>query len=151
MSSRLILYPVLVQVLLTMTVYILLNFAKARALRRGEVDLARRALHDDAWPDSVVKINNNVIYGNKGNDFLEVYGQTNLNGQFILASNNTIYGGQGDDDDELFAGNKKWSTPGRATASSRPSFRPGTRSTAAWATRTPRWAWAGSIATSPFL
>lgn len=60
MNSRLILYPVLVQVLLTMTVYVLLNVAKARALRRGEVDLARRALHDDAWPDSVVKINNNI-------------------------------------------------------------------------------------------
>ena len=60
MSSRLILYPVLIQVLLTIAVYILLNFAKARALRRGEVDLGRRALHDDAWPDSVVKINNNI-------------------------------------------------------------------------------------------
>lgn len=60
MSSRLILYPVLVQVLLTMTVYVALNFAKMRALRRGEVDLARRALHDDAWPDGVVKINNNI-------------------------------------------------------------------------------------------
>lgn len=60
MPVRLILYPVLVQVLLTMTVYVLLNFAKMRALQRGEVDLARRALHDDAWPDSVVKINNNI-------------------------------------------------------------------------------------------
>ncbi len=60
MNSHLILYPVLVQVLLTMTVYLLLNFAKARALRRGEVDLARRSLHEDAWPESVVKINNNI-------------------------------------------------------------------------------------------
>jgi hypothetical protein len=60
MSSRLILYPVLVQVFLTMTVYVLLNFAKLRALRRGEVNLARRALHEDAWPDSVIKINNNI-------------------------------------------------------------------------------------------
>jgi hypothetical protein len=24
------------------------------------VDLERRALHDDAWPDSVIKINNNI-------------------------------------------------------------------------------------------
>ncbi len=60
MNDRLILYPVLFQVFLTMTVYLLLNVAKVRALRRGEVDLARRALHDDAWPDSVVKINNNI-------------------------------------------------------------------------------------------
>jgi hypothetical protein len=55
-----ILLPVMVQVVLTMAVYVLLNVAKARALRRGEVDLARRGLHDDAWPDSVSKINNNI-------------------------------------------------------------------------------------------
>jgi hypothetical protein len=55
-----ILLPVLVQVVLTMVVYVLLNVAKAGALRRGEVDLARRGLHDDAWPDSVCKINNNI-------------------------------------------------------------------------------------------
>jgi hypothetical protein len=55
-----ILLPVLVQVMLTMVVYVLLNVAKARALRRGEVDLGRRGLHDDAWPDSVSKINNNI-------------------------------------------------------------------------------------------
>jgi hypothetical protein len=55
-----ILLPVMVQVVLTMVVYVLLYIAKARALRRGEVDLARRGLHDDAWPDSVTKINNNI-------------------------------------------------------------------------------------------
>jgi hypothetical protein len=55
-----ILLPVMVQVVLTMAVYVLLNVAKARALRRGEVDLVRRGLHDDAWPDSVNKINNNI-------------------------------------------------------------------------------------------
>lgn len=60
MNSRLILVPVLVQVFLTLVVYILLNVAKARALRQGKVDLERRALHDDAWPKSVVKINNNI-------------------------------------------------------------------------------------------
>jgi hypothetical protein len=60
MNSRLILLAVLVQIFLTMAVYIRLNFAKASAIRRGEVDLARRALHDDAWPESVVKINNNI-------------------------------------------------------------------------------------------
>ena len=60
MNSRLILVPVLVQVFLTMVVYILLNVAKARAKRRGEVDLKRRALHDDAWPENVLQINNNI-------------------------------------------------------------------------------------------
>ena len=60
MNSRLILLAVLAQVFLTIAMYIRLNFAKASAIRRGEVDVARRALHDDAWPDSVLKINNNI-------------------------------------------------------------------------------------------
>ena len=60
MSSRAMLLPVFAQVLLTLAVYVLLSVAKSRALARGEVDLARRSLHDDAWPESVVKINNNI-------------------------------------------------------------------------------------------
>ena len=60
MSPRLIFFPVVVQILLTMTVYVLLNFAKLKAVRGGEVDQARRALDEDAWPDSVRKVNNNI-------------------------------------------------------------------------------------------
>ena len=60
MPAHLILYPVLVQILLTMCMYVLLNVAKRKALRRGEVDEARRALDEGAWPDSVRKINNNI-------------------------------------------------------------------------------------------
>ena len=60
MHSEMILLPVLVQVFLTISVYVLLNVAKIRATKRGEVDLARRALHDDAWPDQARKINNNI-------------------------------------------------------------------------------------------
>jgi hypothetical protein len=59
-NGRMILLPVMVQVILTMVVYILLNFAKVRATKRGEVNQARRGLHDDAWPQSVIKINNNI-------------------------------------------------------------------------------------------
>jgi hypothetical protein len=59
-NGRLILFPVLAQVLLTLVVYVRLNAAKIGARRRGEVDLQRRALHDDAWPDSIIKINNNI-------------------------------------------------------------------------------------------
>jgi hypothetical protein len=58
--TRLILYPVLVQVLLTIAVYVKLNAAKRKAVLRGDVDEARRALDEDAWPDSVRKINNNI-------------------------------------------------------------------------------------------
>ena len=60
MSARLIFYPVLVQVLLTIAVYLKLNAAKRKAVREGTVDDARRALDEDAWPDSVRKINNNI-------------------------------------------------------------------------------------------
>lgn len=52
--------PVLLQICLTLTVYSALILAKIKALRAGEVDNARRALHDDAWPEYVQKINNNI-------------------------------------------------------------------------------------------
>lgn len=60
MNRDLIFGPVLAQVLLTLIVYVLLVQAKIRAMKAGQVDMARRALHDDAWPDSVMKINNNI-------------------------------------------------------------------------------------------
>lgn len=52
--------PMLLQVGLTLTVYCALILAKIKAVRAGEVDHARRALHDDAWPEYVQKINNNI-------------------------------------------------------------------------------------------
>jgi len=58
--TRLILYAVLVQIFLTIAMYIKLNAAKRKAVLHGEVDEARRALYDDAWPDSARKINNNI-------------------------------------------------------------------------------------------
>ncbi len=60
MNRDLIFIPVLVQVLLTLATYVLLIKTKIRAMKAGEVDMARRALHDDAWPESVMKINNNI-------------------------------------------------------------------------------------------
>jgi len=60
MNRDLIFGPVLVQVLLTLATYVLLIKAKIRAMRAGEVDMVRRALFDDAWPESVMKINNNI-------------------------------------------------------------------------------------------
>ena len=60
MNRDLIFGPVLVQVLLTLATYVLLIKAKIRAMKAGEVDMARRALFDDAWPESVIKINNNI-------------------------------------------------------------------------------------------
>jgi hypothetical protein len=55
-----ILLPALAQVLLTVVLYGVLAVAKAKAVKGGLVDADRRALHSDAWPESVVKINNNI-------------------------------------------------------------------------------------------
>ena len=60
MNRNLIFAPVLLQVLLTLTVYVFLVSAKVRAMKTGLVDMARRALYDDAWPEGVMKINNNI-------------------------------------------------------------------------------------------
>lgn len=58
MDNNYIFAPVLAQIALTLWLYIYLSIAKSRAVKSGEVDEARRALHDDAWPDSVLQINN---------------------------------------------------------------------------------------------
>jgi len=58
MNYQLILLPVLVQIVLTIVLYISLVRRKVRAVKAGEVDEARRALHEDAWPDYVQQVNN---------------------------------------------------------------------------------------------
>ncbi|MGH8251377.1 MAG: MAPEG family protein [Steroidobacteraceae bacterium] len=58
MYRNLIFYPILVQVALTLLVYVHLIRVKIRAIKAGQVDKERRALHEDAWPDSVLQINN---------------------------------------------------------------------------------------------
>ncbi len=60
MDARLIFYPVLVQIGLTLGVYIYLAIAKSRALKLGQVDLNRRALDNSAWPDAVRQVSNNL-------------------------------------------------------------------------------------------
>ena len=60
MTAELIFIPVLIQVALTLVVYIALGQAKEVALKQAKVDTARRGMHDDAWPESVQKINNNI-------------------------------------------------------------------------------------------
>ena len=60
MSRNLIFAPLLVQVGLTLLVYVVLIRAKIAALKAGQVDKERRALYDDAWPEGVIKINNNI-------------------------------------------------------------------------------------------
>lgn len=62
--ERWLLLPLLLQVLLVLLLYVALALAKGRAMREGRVDEARRALHADAWPESVQQINNCI-----GNQF----------------------------------------------------------------------------------
>jgi hypothetical protein len=52
--------PVIVQVFLTLFVYLRLMQVKKRAAKEGRVDRVRIALRDDAWPDYVIQVNNNI-------------------------------------------------------------------------------------------
>lgn len=58
MSNNFVFVPVLIQVALTLWLYIRLAGVKSQASKSGEVDEARRALDEDAWPDNVRQINN---------------------------------------------------------------------------------------------
>lgn len=58
MNRNLILWPLLVQIALTLLLYIRLSIVKKKATQAGQVDEARRALHADAWPEYVVQVNN---------------------------------------------------------------------------------------------
>ena len=60
MNNNLIFLPVLLQVMLTLGLYIYLAAAKSRAVKLGQVNEDRRALYEDAWPESVQKINNAI-------------------------------------------------------------------------------------------
>lgn len=60
MNRNIIFGPLLVQVALTLAIYVRLIQVKIRAMKAGQVDMTRRALHEDAWPESVLQINNNI-------------------------------------------------------------------------------------------
>lgn len=58
MDAQIILWPVLLNIVLAVLLYFKLISVKKTAVAEGTVDEDRRALHDDAWPDSVVQVNN---------------------------------------------------------------------------------------------
>ena len=60
MEPQLIFWPVLAQIALTIFMFIRIAVVKARSLKAEDVDLSRRALHPDAWPDYVLQVTNNV-------------------------------------------------------------------------------------------
>lgn len=60
MNKNIIFLPVLVQILLTIIVFVRLGVVKSNAVKLDQVDLEKRALHSDAWPDDVLKVSNNI-------------------------------------------------------------------------------------------
>ena len=55
-----ILLPVLIQVSLTLIMFLILGFRKTGAIKAGGVDRAKTALDNSAWPEDVVKVSNNI-------------------------------------------------------------------------------------------
>jgi hypothetical protein len=60
MTRDWIFVPVIVQVLMTLLIYVRLIKVKIREMKAGKVDMARRGLHEDAWGEAVLQINNNI-------------------------------------------------------------------------------------------
>lgn len=60
MNSHHIIWPVLAQVLLTLSMLIVLGARKAKAVKTGAVDRKQAALNNRAWPEDVVKVSNNI-------------------------------------------------------------------------------------------
>ena len=60
MNSNHIIWPVLAQVLLTLTMFIVLGARKAKAVKAGEVNRKQAALNNRVWPEDVVKVSNNI-------------------------------------------------------------------------------------------
>lgn len=59
MQSTLIVWPMIVQMLLTLLIFIPLTLRKFKAIREG-ADLSKTALDNSAWPDEVLKASNNL-------------------------------------------------------------------------------------------
>lgn len=60
MSSHSIFWPVLLQIFLTLTLFVVLGMKKASAVKAGAVDRKQAALDNRAWPATVVKVSNNI-------------------------------------------------------------------------------------------
>ena len=60
MNPILLAWPIVTQIFITMLLYLWLAVVKTREIKAGNVDRKRTALHADAWPESVIKINNNI-------------------------------------------------------------------------------------------
>jgi len=59
MQASLILWPMVIQMLLTLMIFIPLTLRKKQAVREG-ADLSKTALNNSAWPEPVLKASNNL-------------------------------------------------------------------------------------------
>ena len=55
-----IFWPVLMQILLILLMYMLLGYRKEKKKKTGNVNLKATALDNKAWPPEVVKVSNNI-------------------------------------------------------------------------------------------
>ncbi len=60
MNSNLIFWLLLTQIALIFFVLMRLGVEKSRAMKSGGVDMTKAALDNDAWPESVLKVSNNL-------------------------------------------------------------------------------------------
>ena len=60
MDQNLIFWPLVAQVILVILLFIRLGQVKDRARAAGGIDLERTALDNDAWPDEVRQVANNI-------------------------------------------------------------------------------------------
>jgi len=60
MQNSFILWPVFVQIMLTLVVFLIMGKRKSAAIKAGGVDRRKAALDNSAWPETVVKTSNNI-------------------------------------------------------------------------------------------
>lgn len=60
MNAALIFWPVLAQIALTLSIYVVLARRKAGAIKARTVNMKEAALDNRAWPESVLKVSNNL-------------------------------------------------------------------------------------------
>ncbi|TRY29376.1 MAPEG family protein [Aliiglaciecola sp. M165] len=60
MHPNYIFWPVLAQIFLTLTLFIILGMRKTKAVKAGEVDRKKASLDNRVWPEDVVKVSNNI-------------------------------------------------------------------------------------------
>lgn len=60
MNSNYIIWPVLAQIFLTLMMFTILGVRKSKAVKAGEVNRQQAAMNNRVWPESVLKVSNNI-------------------------------------------------------------------------------------------